>query len=85
MFASVQVQSMQAVVYSMPQVRPSQPHALRKLAQHLTPNRAKFDLLLTLLRKQPDQESLGTYIERVVWRHLSDVFDTIEIGHIRIL
>lgn len=84
-FASVQVQSMQTTVYSLPQVRPGQSDALRCLAQHLTPNRARFDLLLTLLRRQAAEGNIDTYIERVVHRHLSDTFDTIAIGGINIL
>ena len=84
-FSSVQVQSMQAVVYSMPQVRPSQANAVRELARHLTPNRARFDLRVTLLRKQADIENLDTYIGSVVQRHLSEAFDKIEIGNVTIL
>jgi len=84
-FASVQVQSMQAAVYTMPPVRPSQPGALERLAEHLTPNRAKFDLMLTLFRKVSGAEYLDSYIKRVVYRHLSDVFETVEIGNIKIL
>lgn len=85
LFASVQVRSMQAVAYSMPQVRPGQADAVQKLAQHLTPNRARFDLLLTVLRRQAEVENLDSYVERIAWRHLSDAFDTIEIGNVKIL
>jgi len=85
LFASVQIQSMQAVAYSMPQVRPGQLNAARRLTEHLTANRARFDLLLTLLRRSPDAGGLQSYIKRVSHRHLSQAFDTIEIANIKVL
>jgi hypothetical protein len=84
-FASVQVQSMQALVYNLPPVRPNQENAVQHLARHLTPNRARFEVLLTLLRKQMDTEHLESFTRRVVWRHLGEAFDTIEIGHVNLL
>jgi hypothetical protein len=85
LFASVQVQSMQAVAYSMPQVRPGQPNAASRLADHLTAKRVRFDVLLTLLRKSAEREGLESYIDSVSHRHLSQAFDTIEIGNIKVL
>ncbi len=85
LFASVQIQSMQALAYSMPQVRPGQPGAAARLAEHLTANRARFDLLLALLRKGGDAAGLENYIRRVSHRHLSPAFDTIEIGNVKVL
>ncbi len=85
LFASVQVQSMQALAYSMPPVRPAQASALSRLAEHLTPNRARFDLLLTLLRKRADAGDLASYVERASYRHLSQAFDTIEITNSKVL
>ena len=85
LFASVQIQSMQAVAYSMPQVRPGQPDAAARLAEHLTANRARFDLLLTLLRKGGDTAGLESYIKRASRRHLSPAFDTIEIANVKVL
>ena len=85
LFASVQVQSMQALAYSMPQVRPSQVNALQRLEQHLTPNQARFELLLTLFRKAAGSENLDSYVERVAYRHLQQVFDSIDIANIKIL
>lgn len=84
-FASVQLQSMQSTVYSMPQVRRGQDNARQQLVEHLTPNRARFDLLLTLFRKHAGSEYIDAYIERVVLRHLSDPFERIETGGIKIL
>jgi hypothetical protein len=85
LFASLQIQSMQAVAYSMPQVRPGQANAARRLTEHLTANRARFDLLLTLLRKRADAAGLETYIKRVSDRHLRQAFDTIDIANVKVL
>lgn len=84
-FASVQVQTMQSTVYSLPQVRPGHKDAREQLARHLTPNRARFDLLLTIFRKHAGDEHIDTYVERVVQQHLSDPFERIETGGIKIL
>jgi hypothetical protein len=85
LFASVQVQSMQAVVYSMPPVRPGRPEAFERLVEHLTPNRARFDLLLTVFRKRGVTADLESYIRRVSYRHLRQAFDTIDITSVRVL
>jgi len=85
LFASVQVQSMQALAYSIPQVRPGQANAVRRLAEHLTPKRARFSLLLTLLRKSGHFEALESYIKGVSHRHLRQAFDTIDIANIKVL
>ena len=85
LFASVQIQSMQAVAYSMPQVRPGQPDAAARLAEHLTANRARFDLLLALLRKGGDTGGLESYIKRASRRHLSPAFDSIDLGNVKVL
>jgi hypothetical protein len=85
LFASVQIQSMQAVAYSMPQLRPGQANAAGRLVEHLTANRARFDLLLALLRRSTDSEGLESYIKRVTHRHLSQAFDTIEIANVKVL
>lgn len=85
LFASVQVRSMQAVAYSMPQVRPGQADSARRLTEHLKANRARFELLLTLVRKSADTEGLEAYIRRASHRHLSESFDTIDIANIKVL
>lgn len=85
LFASVQVQSMQALAYSMPQVRPGQTGVTEQLAEHLAANRVRFEVLLTLLRKRAESEGLESYIRRVAHRHLGEAFDNIAIGNIKIL
>lgn len=84
-FASVQIRSMQSTVYSMPPVRRSQADALRQLVRHLTPNRARFDLLLTVFRKQAGNGRIDAYVENVVYRHLNESFAQVETGGVKIL
>jgi hypothetical protein len=84
-FASVQVRSMQALAYSMPQVRPGQADAAAQLARHLAANRVRFELLLTLLRRNADSQGLERYIGRATRRHLDEAFDTIDIANISVL
>lgn len=82
LFASVQVQSMQALSYTMPQVRPSQRDAFERLVEHLTPNQAKFDVLVTVFRKRGAGSDLEGYVDRVAYRHLQQAFDKIEIVNV---
>lgn len=84
-FASLSFQSMQAVAYSMPQVRPNQANALTRLAEHYTPNRIKFDLMLTLFRKTAENDSLPSFIRQVTMRHLEDPFDQVSINAVKVL
>jgi hypothetical protein len=85
LFASLQVQSIQALVYSMPPLLPGQPNALDRLAEHLTPNRVRFSLLLTLFRKAAARGSLEDYVKGVSQRHLKATFDSIQITNVEIL
>ncbi|MGD8616397.1 MAG: hypothetical protein PVI91_12145 [Gammaproteobacteria bacterium] len=85
LFASLQVQSMQALVYSMPPVRPGRPRAFEQLVEHLTPNRARFDLLLAVLRRRGGTGDLESYIRRASYRHLRQAFDTIDITNVKVL
>jgi hypothetical protein len=82
LFASVQVQSMQALAYTMPQVRPSQPNAFEALVEHLTPNQAKFDVLVTVFRKRGGGDDVERYVDRVAYRHLQQAFDKIQIVNV---
>lgn len=70
LFASVQVQSMQA---------------LARLAEHLAANRVRFEVRLTLLRKRAQSEGLDSYIRRVTHRHLGQAFDSIAIANVKVL
>jgi hypothetical protein len=84
-FSGVQLQSMQAIAYSMPPSRPGQPNARQQLLCHLTPNRVRFDLLLTLFRRPDALRRLDCYIEDVLYRQLRESFDSIDVGSVRIL
>lgn len=78
-FAGVSFQSVQALAYSMPLVRPHQPGALARLAAHFTPDQVKFNLLVTLFRRSLQDNEVCAFARQVVYRHLEPAFERIEI------
>lgn len=84
-YAGVSLQSIQAVAYSMPQIRHNQPNAQQRLAEHYTPNRVKFDVMLTLFRKTMENDNLSSFIENVTFRHLEEPFDRVDINAVKVL
>lgn len=85
LYAGLAFQSIQAVAYSMPQVRPNQPNALQRLAEHYAPNRVKFDVILTVFRKTVENDSLRSFIKQAAIRHLEEPFDQVSINAVKIL
>lgn len=85
LYSGVAFQSVQVVAYSMPQVRPNQTHALARLAEHYTPNSVKFDLMLTLLRKNAENDNLSSFIRQASFRHLEESFDLVDINTVKVL
>lgn len=78
-FAGVSFQSVQALAYSMPPVRPHRPGAPDRLAAHYTPDRVKFTLRVTLFRRSVGNDGVCAFARQAVYRHLQPAFERIEI------
>jgi len=84
-FSRVEVVSAQCLAYAMPPVRVSQPNAKSLLVKHFTPNKLKFELLLSLIQRQPPEEKIAGRMKNMVYRWLDDAFETTEINSARFL
>jgi hypothetical protein len=84
-FSSIQFESIQALAYTMPTVRPGQNNTLLRLTEHFTPDQVKVSIIATAIRHRDTPETAVKMAERMVWRWLHEHFDKIEIAHIRYL
>jgi len=71
------------LAYAMPPVRMSQRNARSLLARHFLPNTLKFELLLSLIQRQPPVEAIADRMNNMVFRWLDEGFDAIEINSVR--
>ena len=65
----------------MPPVRPNHANALERLTKHYTADTIKFELLVTLLRKDNDQrgDAAEAYARKMIFRWLKGVFENVEV------
>lgn len=94
-FASVRFSALQTLAFTLPPVRPGQPRALERLAQHYTPDTVKADLLLDLVQRGAPpaeatgegtgEDGLGHLAAQMVTRWLEPCFAELEITASRTL
>lgn len=86
-FSSVSFQSIQTLAFSMPKVRPSQQDAVEKLAKHYTPDSVKIELVLTMMRRDSDENDgrAEPYARKMMFRWLENAFESIEVTNSKIL
>ena len=92
-FSSVKIQSTQCLVYALPKVRLTKGErsanpsgvATDELIQHYTPNRVKFEIVVTLFQKQKPESGIEKGIRKIVYRWLNDVFENLEITSSRLI
>ena len=80
-FSTIKFQSIQTQAFNLPPVRPNQPSALEQLAIHYTPDTFKFELRVTLLRKDHDQrgDAAEGYARKMMYRWLRGAFENVEV------
>ena len=83
-FSSVHFQALHIHAFSLPSIRPSQPHALDHLARHYTPDVVKCDLLLSMIQKQKLEQGLQHFASTTVERWLGEEFEDFEITSTRL-
>lgn len=84
-FSNVKLANIQCLAYALPGVRPGLPDAKNALALHYTPNQLKFELIVSVLQKNPPQEGFEKYADNTVYRWLSEVFEVVNISWARLL
>jgi len=84
-FSNVKINNIQCMAYVLPGVRPGKPNSNEILAKHYTPNILKFELVVSVLQKQPPKEGFEKYADNSVYRWLSEVFESVDIISARLL
>lgn len=78
-FASLSIQAIQAVAFTLPSVRPSQPNVRQELVRHYTPDRAKLVLQVNSFQKSVQTEAMAKWASHLAYRWLKDSFAQVEV------
>ena len=82
-FASLRIDAMQNLLYTMPKVRPGMPSASRKLAEHFTPNKVRLEFTALIMNRDGAEKDLKRYSSHLVHRWLDEHFEHIEVTSCR--
>lgn len=85
LFSSVTCNSIITLGYALPRVRPNDSDAQQTLILHLTPNRVKLELTLTLFQKQAPTDSLAPAVKMMVLHWLTEVLEEMDVIYARLL
>jgi hypothetical protein len=82
-FSSVKVGTVQSLAYTMPTVRPNQPHVLKRLAEHYIPDSVKFEVTVSLIQRREPAPDIERAAKQMAWRWLKDAFEEMDITSAR--
>jgi len=82
-FASLRIDTMQNLVYTMPKVRPGKLSTLDKLAEHFTANKVRLELTARILNQDDAEKDLKRYSSHLVHRWLNEHFEAVEVTSCR--
>lgn len=80
-FASLRIHAAQALAFTMPSVRPTQPNARHDLIRHFTPDTAKLVLQVNSLQKSGRTAGTAKWAAHLAYRWLKDSFPRVEVTH----
>ncbi len=78
-FSSVQIERATTLAFTLPHIKPAQPDALARLAQHYFPNAVRLELVLTTLDKQHRLDEAEKFSSSKVVRNLRDAFESVSV------
>lgn len=84
-FAAIQYESLQTLVFTMPTVRPGQAEALPRLIRHFTPDVVKVNLNATLIQHFQDAGFAEKMAESMAYRWLQPHFTDVQIASVKYL
>ena len=82
-FASLRIDAMQNLLYTMPKVRPGMPSARKKLAEHFTPNKVRLEFTALIMNRDGLEKDLKRYSSHLVHRWLDEHFEHIDVTSCR--
>lgn len=78
-FSSLSMQSMQALAFTMPAIRPNQVNARQELIRHYTPDSAKLVVQVNSFQKSAETEAMAKWASHLAYRWLKDSFARVEV------
>lgn len=78
-FASLSIQTVQALAFTLPGIRPAQANARQELIRHYTPDRAKLVLQVNAFQKSVQTEAMAKWASHLAYRWLKDSFAQVEV------
>jgi hypothetical protein len=84
-FSSVSMGTIQSLAYTMPAVRPNQPHAMKRLAEHYIPDWVKFEMTVSLIQRREPPPDIDRAAKQMAWRWLKEAFDDMDITSARVI
>ncbi|MGE0081899.1 MAG: hypothetical protein AB7U81_11435 [Thiohalomonadaceae bacterium] len=83
-FSNVQIEQAQCLAYTLPRVRPSQPHAVTELGRHFSPDKVRLNLVLSTIQKVTTEEPVSLTVRKVThWGR--EPFACFEVNGTRLL
>ena len=83
LFASMRFDAIQSLAFTMPSIRPGQPNALKRLAEHYTPNTVKLDLTASIMTRYDTAQDMKGHSSHQVYRWLKEHFESVEVTSCR--
>ena len=84
-FSSIVINDLRNQVYGLPTVRLNDSNALENLYEHFIADTITFELIVTLIQKSADTDTLESKVRKMILRWLTDIFCEIDITSIRLL
>jgi hypothetical protein len=83
LFASLRFDAIQNLAFTMPPIRPGQPNAMLRLAEHYAPNTVKLDLTASIVTQYDTAQDMKGHSSHQVYRWLKDHFESVEVTSCR--
>lgn len=83
LFASLRFDAVQNLAFTMPPIRPGQPNAMVRLAEHYTPNTIKLDMTASIMTRNDTGQDMKGHSSHQVYRWLKDHFQSVEVTNCR--
>ena len=78
-FASLSIQTVQALAFTLPAIRPAQPNVRQELIRHYTPDCAKVVLQVNAFQKSVQTEAMAKWASHLAYRWLKDSFAQVDV------
>jgi hypothetical protein len=78
-FASLRIDALQNLVFTMPRVRPGNASSMQQLTEHFTPNKVRIELTASIINRDTTEKDFKRYTSHLVHRWLADHFENVDV------